>query len=207
MNKRNQSSNAAKQLPGSTHFQIHPTHEEQLAMGRALRDKCSRTSHAGWQPPSDRADPLVQLQDSSKARMPQLIPIRYGRMLQSPFAWYRGSAMSMAADLSRTPTSGLRAQACGDAHLCNFGAYATPERRVVFDVNDLDETLPAPWEWDIKRLAASFVLASRHNGFSEDDARETALQCVRSYREHMAELSEMTVLEVWYADMDVEQLM
>ena len=139
--------------------------------------------------------------------MPQLIPIRYGRMLQSPFAWYRGSAMSMAADLSRTPTSGLRAQACGDAHLCNFGAYATPERRVIFDVNDLDETLPAPWEWDVKRLAASFVLASRHNGFSEDDARDTALQCVRSYREHMAELSEMTVLEVWYADMDVEQLM
>jgi uncharacterized protein (DUF2252 family) len=139
--------------------------------------------------------------------MPQLIPIRYGRMLQSPFAWYRGSAMSMAADLAHTPTSGLRVQACGDAHLCNFGAYATPERRVIFDVNDLDETLPAPWEWDIKRLAASFVLASRHNGFSEDAARDAALQCVRSYREHMAELAEMTVLDVWYADMDVEQLM
>ena len=144
-----------------TRFQIHPTHEEQLAMGRALRDKCPRSSHAGWQPPSDRADPLVLLQESSKGRMPQLIPIRYGRMLQSPFAWYRGSAMIMAADLSHTPTSGLRVQACGDAHLCNFGAYATPERRVIFDVNDLDETLPAPWEWDLKRLAASFVLTAR----------------------------------------------
>jgi uncharacterized protein (DUF2252 family) len=207
MKKRKQSSNGAVHLPGPTRFQIHPTHAEQLAMGKALRDKCSRKSHAEWEPPSDRVDPLVILKKSSKGRMPELIPIRYGRMLQSPFAWYRGSAMSMAGDLFHTPTSGLRVQACGDAHLCNFGSYATPERRVIFDVNDLDETLPAPWEWDVKRLAASFVLASRNNGFSEADARDTALRCVRSYREHIRELSEMSVLDAWYADMAVEQLM
>ncbi len=111
----------------------------------------------------------------------------------------------MAADLAATPASGLRVQACGDAHLMNFGAYATPERRVIFDINDLDETLPAPWEWDVKRLAASFVLACRDNGFSEDDARDAVLTCVRSYREHMAEYSEMRVLDVWYASIDVEE--
>jgi uncharacterized protein (DUF2252 family) len=201
-----QSSNEAKHLGGPTRFRMHPTHEEQVAMGKALRDTCSRKSHARWQPPGDRPDPLVMLTKSSEGRIPQLIPIRYGRMLQSPFAWYRGSAMSMAADLANTPTTGLRVQACGDAHLCNFGAYATPERRIIFDINDLDETLPAPWEWDVKRLAASFVLACRDNGFGEDDARDAALRCVRSYREHMAELCEMPVLDVWYADMDVERL-
>lgn len=207
MTKTKQSANGSKELPGPTPFQIHPTHDEQLAMGKDLRDKCSRNSHAQWNPPDDRADPLVLLQESSQGRIPQLLPIRYGRMLQSPFAWYRGSAMSMAADLSHTPISGLRVQACGDAHLCNFGAYATPERRVVFDVNDLDETLPAPWEWDVKRLAASFVLASRHNGHGEVDAHDAVLSCVRSYREHMAELSQMSVLDVWYADIAVEQLL
>jgi uncharacterized protein (DUF2252 family) len=207
MSKRKESANGTTGPFAPTPFRMHPTHDEQLAMGKALREECPRSSHARWQPAENRLDPLVLLKESSKGRIPQLIPIRYGRMLESPFAWYRGSAMSMAADLAHTPTSGLRVQACGDAHLCNFGAYATPERRVIFDVNDLDETLPAPWEWDVKRLAASFVLASRHNGFSEEDTREAALRCVRSYREHMAELSEMTVLEVWYAAMDVEQLM
>jgi uncharacterized protein (DUF2252 family) len=128
-------------------------------------------------------------------------------MLQSPFAFYRGSALNMAADLVTTPISGLRVQACGDCHLMNFGAYATPERRVIFDINDLDETLPAPWEWDIKRLATSFVLACRDNGFSQEEARDAVLNCVRSYREHMAEYSEMTVLEVWYASIDVERLL
>ena len=145
--------------------------------GRALRNgqepaqKCPRTSHAAWQPAADRPDPIVLLEESSKGRIPQLIPVRYGRMMQTPFTWYRGAALNMAADLANTPVSGLRVQACGDAHLLNFGAYATPERRVVFDVNDLDETLPAPWEWDIKRLAASFVLACRNDGFSEDSPR------------------------------------
>jgi uncharacterized protein (DUF2252 family) len=128
-------------------------------------------------------------------------------MLVSPFTFYRGAALNMAADLAKTPVSGLRVQACGDCHLLNFGLFATPERREIFDINDLDETLPAPWEWDVKRLAVSFVLASRNNGFSNSDARDAALACVRSYRKRMAEYSEMPALEVWYASLDVDQLM
>jgi hypothetical protein len=139
--------------------------------------------------------------------MPQLIPVRHGRMLHSPFTFYRGAALNMAADLATTPTTGIRVQACGDCHLMNFGGYATPERRVVFDINDLDETLPAPWEWDLKRLAASFVLACRDDGFSEGTARDAVLSCVRAYREHMAEYATMSVLDVWYANMDAEALL
>src|SRR5260370_31157446 len=127
-------------------------------------------------------------------------------MTQTPFTWYRGAALNMAEDLAHTPATGLRVQACGDAHLLNFGAYATPERRVIFDVNDLDETLPAPWEWDVKRLAASFILACRNNGFSEAIARDAALSCVRSYRERMAEFSDMRTLDVWYAGINYETL-
>jgi len=145
--------------------------------------------------------------EANKGRMPQLIPVRHGRMLKSPFTFYRGAALNMAVDLAGTPATGIRVQACGDAHLLNFGAYATPERRVIFDVVDLDETLPAPWEWDVKRLAASFVLACRDNGFSEDSARDAALSCVRSYRERMAEYSTMRVLDVWYSSIDVEKFM
>jgi uncharacterized protein (DUF2252 family) len=128
-------------------------------------------------------------------------------MMKSAFTFYRGAALNMASDLASTPASGIRAQVCGDAHLLNFGVYASPERRLIFDVNDLDETLPAPWEWDVKRLAASFVLACRSNGLSEDDARDAALACARSYREHMAEFSQMRALEVWYASLDVEQML
>jgi uncharacterized protein (DUF2252 family) len=175
-------------------------------MGKSRREKCPRASHAAWRAPHDRADPLHLLEQSSKGRIPQLIPIRYGRMLQSPFTFYRGAALNMAADLATTPSTGLRVQACGDCHLCNFGGFATPERRVIADINDLDETLPAPWEWDLKRLAASFVLACRNNGISEDSARDAALACVRSYRERMAEFSEMRVLDVWYAGVDFEKL-
>jgi len=147
------------------------------------------------------------LEQDNKGRIPELIPIRYGRMLRTPFTFYRGAALNMAADLARTPASGLRVQACGDAHLLNFGAFATPERRVAFDINDLDETLPAPWEWDVKRLAASFVLACRNNGFSQRDARDAVLACVRAYRERMAEYSDMPVLEVWYASLDAENIL
>lgn len=147
------------------------------------------------------------MEESNKGRIPQLIPVRHGRMLQSPFTFYRGAALNMAADLAGTPATGIRVQACGDCHLANFGAYATPERRVIFDINDLDETLPAPWEWDVKRLAASFVLACRDNGFSEDVGRDAVLSCVRSYRERMAEYSNMPVLDVWYASIDVEELL
>jgi uncharacterized protein (DUF2252 family) len=144
--------------------------------------------------------------ESSKGRIPQLIPIRYGRMMRTPFTFYRGAALNMAADLAGTPSTGLRVQACGDAHLLNFGAYATPERHVIFDLNDLDETLPAPWEWDVKRLAASFILACRNNRFSEALARDLTLACVRSYREAMTQFSQMRTLDVWYATLDVERI-
>src|SRR5262245_462920 len=138
--------------------------------------------------------------------MQQLVPIRYGRMMQSPFTFYRGAAAIMAADLAHTPVSGIRVQACGDCHLMNFGAFATPERRIVFDINDFDETLPAPWEWDMKRLAASFVIAARNNKFSERSAKNAALRCVQAYRERIAELSQMLVLDRWYARIDIEDL-
>src|SRR5215467_10798402 len=177
-------------------------HEE----GKSLRKKCPRKSHAIWKPPHNRPDPVRLLEESNKGRIPQLIPIRHGRMMQTPFTFYRGAALNMAADLASTPATGLRVQACGDAHLLNFGVFATPKRREIFDINDLDETLPAPWEWDVKRLAASFVVACRNNGFSEDCARDAALCCVRSYRAHMAEYSEMRVLDVWYERIDIEDL-
>jgi uncharacterized protein (DUF2252 family) len=186
----------------STDYSTHPTRAELGAMGKALRDKCPRTAHAYWQPPANRPDPLELLVESSKGRIPQLIPIRYGRMMQSPFTFYRGAALNMAADLAVTPRTGLRVQACGDAHLLNFGAYATPERRVIFDLNNLDETLPAPREWDVKRLAVSFILACRNNRFGEAVARDTTLACVRSYREAMAQFSDMRTLDVWNATLD-----
>lgn len=199
---------AKKQPPIETSpsLQAHPTRDELYAMGKSLRDQCLRESHAVWQPAADRPDPIALMEASNQGRIPQLIPVRHGRMLQSPFTFYRGAALNMAADLAGTPASGIRVQACGDCHLANFGAYATPERRVIFDINDLDETLPAPWEWDVKRLAASFVLACRDNGFSEDTARDSVLTCVRSYRERMAEYSNMRVLDVWYASIDAEAL-
>jgi uncharacterized protein (DUF2252 family) len=183
-----------------------PSLDDLYEEGKSLRKKCPRKSHAVWKPPHDRPDPLRLLKESNKGRIPQLIPIRHGRLMQTPFTFYRGAALNMAADLASTPATGLRVQACGDAHLLNFGVFGTPERREIFDINDLDETLPAPWEWDVKRLAASFVLACRNNGFSEDCARDAALSCVRSYRERMAEFSEMRVLDVWYARMDIADL-
>ena len=193
--------------PAPAGLRARATHAELLAMGKGLRGKCPRSSHAAWIPPVNRPDLLGLLEESSKGRIRELIPVRHGRMMKSPFAWYRGTALNMAADLAHTPVSGPRVQACGDAHLLNFGAYATPERRVIFDLNDFDETLPAPWEWDVKRLAASFVLACRDNGFGEDEARDAALTCVRSYRERMAEFGEMPVLDVWYAAIDVKRLL
>ena len=183
-----------------------PTRAELIAAGKKLRETCPRSSHAEWKAPGHRRDPVELMEASNAGRIPGLIPIRHGRMLRSPFTFYRGAALNMAADLAHTPVTGVRVQACGDAHLMNFGAFATPERRVIFDINDLDETLPAPWEWDVKRLAASIVLAGRSNGFSDDVARDATLACVRSYREHMAEYSEMLTLDVWYASIGIEQL-
>jgi uncharacterized protein (DUF2252 family) len=178
------------------------TRKERKAAGEALRDKCPRRSHATWKAPRNRRDPVELLIQSNKDRIPNLIPIRYGRMMQSPFAFYRGAAAIMAADLALTPTSGIRVQACGDCHLMNFGGFGTPERRIIFDINDFDETLPAPWEWDLKRLATSFVLAGRNNEFKEVESREAALRCVQSYRERMHGYAEMGVLEMWYQLMD-----
>ena len=159
--------------------------DERRAEGRALRDAVPRELHGGWKAPSDRRDPVELLIECNKDRMPQLIPIRHGRMVESPFAFYRGSAALMAADLARTPVTGLRVQACGDAHLLNFGGFATPERNFIFDINDFDETLPAPWEWDLKRLAASVVIAGRHLGLLErDSARAGPCDRARLPRAH-----------------------
>jgi uncharacterized protein (DUF2252 family) len=144
--------------------------------------------------------------EAEKGRLPELLPLRHGRMARSAFTFYRGSALAMAADLASTPATGIRVQCCGDAHLCNFGGFATPERRVIFSINDLDETLPAPWEWDVKRLAASFVVASRDNGLRDGAARDAATTCVRTYRESMAEFSEMKTLELWYYSLAADDL-
>jgi uncharacterized protein (DUF2252 family) len=193
-----------RQKPSS--FAPRPSRAELIALGKAMRDKCPRSSHAVWKPPQDRPDPVRLIEISNEGRIPELIPLRHGRMLQSPFTFYRGGALNMAVDLAGTPATGYRVQACGDAHLGNFRCFATPERRVIFDIHDLDETLPAPWEWDIKRLAASFVLVCRANGFSERRAQEAVLTCVQSYREHMAEFSKMRALKVWYASFEAEKL-
>ena len=198
----------SQQLPtaGSPSIKPHPTQAERYAMGKSLREKCPRASHAAWQPAADRPDPVSLVLKADEGRLPELLPLRHGRMVQSPFTFYRGSALAMAVDLACTPATGVRVQCGGDSHLVNFRGLATPERQVIFAINDLDETLPAPWEWDIKRLAASFVIACRDNGLSESDAKDAALTCVRSYREHMAEFSEMNVLDLWYFAIEIEAL-
>jgi uncharacterized protein (DUF2252 family) len=177
---------------------VMPSESMRLA-GKALRDRVTRQMHGVFKRDMGRVDPIAILRAADAGRIEQLVPIRYGRMLQSPFAFYRGSAAVMAADLAGTPSTGMRLQACGDCHLMNFGGFATPERNILFDINDFDETLPAPWEWDLKRLAASFVLAARSNGLSDADGRDAAIGCARSYRERLREYSEMSPLEVWYA--------
>jgi uncharacterized protein (DUF2252 family) len=202
--QKKQSAENNRTIPISGDF---PSRKTLAAQGKELRDLCPRTSHAGWTPPTDRPDPLALIEESNRGRVRELIPIRYGRMLQSPFTFYRGTAAIMAADLARTPTTGVHVQSCGDCHLLNFGGFATPERRLVFDINDFDETLPAPWEWDVKRLAASFVIAGRSNRFHEADARAAALACVRSYRERMAECAKMRMLDVWYTRIDSKNVL
>jgi uncharacterized protein (DUF2252 family) len=170
-----------------------------IEAGKALRDKTPRPTHGAFQRDGRKVDPLAILRASDAGRLEHLVPIRYGRMLQSPFTFYRGAASVMAADLAGTPATGLRLQLCGDCHLMNFGGFATPERNILFDINDFDETAPGPWEWDVKRLVASFVLAARSNGLSDDDGRDAAVTCARSYRERLRAYSEMSPLEVWYA--------
>ncbi|MFE5670416.1 DUF2252 domain-containing protein [Agromyces sp. NPDC056523] len=175
-------------------------------LGRAARRRVPRSSHAGWSPASDRPDPVSLLEQQAVTRVPELVPIRYARMLVSPFTFYRGAALIMASDLAGTPVSGITTQICGDAHLSNFGVFASPERRLVFDINDFDETLPGPWEWDVKRLAASFEIAGRHRGFS-DKARARAVRAaVTSYRMQMRRAAESRVLEAWYDQLDADQV-
>ena len=180
--------------------------EERLAAGKALRETVPCEEHAAWKLPGKRRDAIDVLEESNRDRMPELVPIRYGRMLRSPFTFLRGSAGLMAYDLATTPTTGLRVQACGDCHLLNFGMFATPERNLVFDINDFDETLPAPWEWDVKRLGASFAVAARDNKLSDEEARAAAITCARAYRKHLRECSKKSPLEVWYERLDVQTL-
>lgn len=190
---------------------LAPPHEvlspgEWRAEGREQRRSVSRSSHAQWAAPADRPDPVSILEEQAETREADLMPIRYGRMTVSPFAYFRGAAAMMAWDLAHSPTTSIRVQACGDAHLLNFGMYAAPDRRLVFDVNDFDETLPAPFDWDIKRLAASFAVAARDNGFDDHDAHTAARLTVRSYRTEMANYAAMRFLEVWYSRINVDEV-
>jgi uncharacterized protein (DUF2252 family) len=180
------------------------TTAEALEKGRALRESGPRSSHAGWTAPAGRPDPIALLDEQNRDRVAELVPIRWGRMLQSPFAFLRGSAVVMASDLATTPVTGIMVQACGDAHLANYGTFASPERDLLFDVNDFDETLSGPWEWDLKRLAASAVVAGRDAGLPEDACAGAAREAVRSYRTRMARYAEMPVLDVWYSRVDAE---
>ena len=180
---------------------------ERYAAGKALRSKVPRSSQAEWSPDPERPDPISLLEVANKTRLEHLVPIRFGRMSMSPFAFYRGTADIMAYDLAKTPVSGIQVQLCGDAHLSNFGVYASPERRQVFDVNDFDETLAGPWEWDVKRLAASVVLAGRQNGYTAQECRRAVVSCMQFYREYMQQFALMNHLDVWYYHLDVETIL
>jgi uncharacterized protein (DUF2252 family) len=182
------------------------TTTERFAAGKALRERVPRSSHAKWVPPPNRPDPIDLLKASEQGRLPVLLPIRYARMRESPFGFLRGAAAVMAADLASTPVTRIHVQASGDCHVANFGGFATPERRLVFDINDFDETLSAPWEWDLKRLAASIVVAMRHAGISDRRAADAARASVQSYRTRMHEYAEMTALQVWYSYLDLGML-
>ncbi|MFF9910787.1 DUF2252 domain-containing protein [Streptomyces sp. NPDC013457] len=184
----------------------HATPEERAALGKEARRRSPRSSHAAYQPSPDRPDPLAILEAQSATRVPELVPIRYGRMAESPFRFYRGAAAIMASDLSDSPRSGLTAQLCGDAHMLNFRLLASPERQLMFDINDFDETLPGPWEWDVKRLSASFVIAGRANGFDDTERASIVSSTVRSYREAMIRFAGMRTIDVWYAKIDADRL-
>ncbi|MGA5064603.1 DUF2252 domain-containing protein [Streptomyces exfoliatus] len=184
----------------------HATPEERAALGKEARRRSPRSGHAEYRPAADRPDPLTVLEAQSATRVPELVPIRYGRMIESPFRFYRGAAAIMASDLAGTPRSGLTAQLCGDAHLLNFRLLASPERQLMFDINDFDETLPGPWEWDVKRLSASFVIAGRANGFDDTERARIVRATVRSYREAMIRFAGMRTIDVWYAKIDAAGL-
>ncbi len=193
----------ASSLPKVEHFTV----EERVSMGKAVRTQAPLESHAEWSPSPYRVDPITLLEEQAETRVPELVPIRYGRMMASPFAFYRGAAYVMASDLASTPRSGLGVQACGDAHLMNFGVFASPERTLMFDMNDFDETLPGPWEWDVKRLAVSFEVAARARGFADKERRSLVLAVARHYRETMRAFAQMKNLEVWYAKLDIDTIL
>jgi uncharacterized protein (DUF2252 family) len=185
----------------------HLTVEERVARGRAARRAAPRPGHGRWEPAAGRPDPVALLEEQAESRVADLVPIRYGRMLVSPFTFYRGAALIMAADLAATPRSGVTVQLCGDAHLSNFGLFGTPERRLLFDINDFDETLPGPWEWDVKRMAASFEVMGRDRGFSPADRRAVVMAGVREYRDRMRESAGMGTLGAWYEQLEAEMLL
>jgi uncharacterized protein (DUF2252 family) len=198
---------ATRAAPRTPRRVPHPSVDDRRARGKEARSRTPPSSHAGWAPATDRPDPVGLLQEQNRTREPDLVPVRHGRMLVSPFTFYRGAAKIMAADLAGTPTAGLHAQLCGDAHLSNFGLFASPERELLFGLNDFDETLPGPFEYDVKRLAASFTIAGRNNGFGRMDARAVTLASVAAYREAMAGFAQMGRLEVWYAHLTEEELL
>ena len=184
----------------------HPSVAQRLALGEEARDRTPLSSHRGWAPAADRPDPVALLQQQDATREPDLVPVRHGRMLVSPFTFYRGAAKIMAADLNGTPTAGLRVQLCGDAHLSNFGAFASPERRLLFSLNDFDETLPGPFEYDVKRMAASFTIAGRNHGFAKADTKAATLGSVAAYREAMTGFAAMGTMDIWYAHLAEDQV-
>jgi uncharacterized protein (DUF2252 family) len=185
----------------------HPSVDERMSTGREAARLTPLSMHSGWKPAKNRADPVALLEAQNLTREPDLVPVRHGRMMVSPFTFYRGAAKVMAADLAETPVAGLRAQLCGDAHLSNFGVFASPERRLLFDLNDFDETLPGPFEYDVKRMVASFTIAARNNGFSKADTRECTMASVAAYREAMASFAQMGTMDIWYASLDEDDLM
>jgi uncharacterized protein (DUF2252 family) len=193
----------ASRAPHSTAV-THLSVAERVARGKAARSEVPRSSHGEFAPAAHRTDPIELLEGQAASRVPELVPIRYGRMLVSPFTFYRGAALIMASDLAATPRSGLQVQCCGDAHLSNFGVFASPERRLVFDLNDFDETLPGPWEWDVKRLAASMLIAAQDNGYAAKDQDQVVLDTVAEYRTAMAGFAAMKNLDVWYSHLDIE---
>jgi uncharacterized protein (DUF2252 family) len=200
--KQTSTNHGSEPIPPAPHL----TRAERIARGMAERAEVRRSSHAAWQPVGHRRDPVEMLEEQGRTRVSELVPIRYGRMLVSPFTFYRGAAYLMAADLAGSARTGLHVQLCGDAHLSNFGAFAAPDRRLTFSVNDFDETLPGPFEWDVKRLVASFAVAGRDRGLDDKQREKVNLLASRSYRTAMRELSEMRSLDLWYARMDVDEI-
>jgi uncharacterized protein (DUF2252 family) len=204
--KRAPKKNATRSASRGTKKVEHFTPDERAARGKAARAEVPRTSHADWEPPPHRPDPVDLLEEQAQSRVPELVPIRYGRMLVSPFTFYRGGAYLMASDLAGGPRTGIHAQLCGDAHLSNFGVFAAPDRRLLFAINDFDETLPGPFEWDVKRLVASFAVAGRDRGFDTKTRAKISTGVARSYRESIREFAAFRNLDVWYSRIDIESV-